>query len=142
MKSKMFKKLMAASLVAAMAVSMAGCGEKETGGEASTTPSSNDGGSSTTTPSSSDPASTEGGEDVVDPYTPIIDPATGKAYDLGGMEIIIRNWWAPAEPAAPANDYEEARDEWRKWAMETYNFTIRKLLWVTGLQLLRISLIT
>jgi len=127
MKSKMFKKLMAASLVAAMAVSMAGCSKEEaTDGGASFTPASNDGGSAATTPSSSDAAPTDGDEDVVDPFTPIIDPATGKAYDLGGMEIIVRNWWAPAEAPAPANDYEEARDEWRAWAMETYNFTIKE----------------
>ena len=126
MKSKMFKKLMAASLVAAMAVSMAGCGDKPADGDASSAaPSSSD----AATPSSSEaaPSSSDAEpEENLGAYTIQIDPATGKAYDLGGMEIIVRNWWAPAEPAEPANEYEEARLEYRQWAMETYNFTIKE----------------
>ena len=126
MKSKMFKKLMAASLVAAMAVSMAGCGDKPADGDASSAaPSSSDAAPST---SSSEATPSSSNEEPVDlgSYTIQIDPATGKAYDLGGMEVIIRNWWAPAEPAEPSNEYEEARLEYREWAMETYNFTIKE----------------
>ncbi len=126
MKSKMFKKLMAASLVAAMAVSMAGCGDKPADGDASSAaPSSSD----AATPSSSEaaPSSSEAEPEDLGSYTIQIDPATGKAYDLGGMEVIIRNWWAPAEPAEPSNEYEEARLEYREWAMETYNFTIKEV---------------
>ena len=59
-------------------------------------------------------------------YTVITDE-NGDPVDLGGMEIIIRNWWSPEEAAEPTNDYEEARDEWREWAQETYNFSIREL---------------
>lgn len=61
-----------------------------------------------------------------DGYT-ILTDADGNVYDLGGMEIIIRDWWSPEEAAEPTNAYEEARDEWREWCQETYNFTIREL---------------
>ncbi len=65
-------------------------------------------------------------EEEVSPYTVLTDE-NGEVYDLGGMEIIIRNWWSPEEPAEPTNDYEEARDEYREWIQETYNFKIREL---------------
>lgn len=59
-----------------------------------------------------------------------IDPATGKPYDLGGMEIIICDWWSSdwhenignAETAAG-----EATEEYRLWLEETYNFTIKQV---------------
>jgi ABC-type glycerol-3-phosphate transport system substrate-binding protein len=128
MKSKMFKKLMAASLATVMTVSLAGCGEKAPA-DASTTPADD---SAATT---SEAAPTDGGEStdvVVEPEDPgmatvLIDPATGAAYDLGGMEIIIRDWWSPEEPAEPQNEYEEARAEYREWIQETYNFKIKEV---------------
>jgi ABC-type glycerol-3-phosphate transport system substrate-binding protein len=55
-------------------------------------------------------------------YTVITDE-NGDPVDLGGMEIVIRDWWS-GDPAEPTNDYEEARDEYREWIQETYNFTI------------------
>ena len=47
--------------------------------------------------------------------------------DLGGMEIIIRDWWSPEDPGDPHNDYEEARNEYIKDIQEKYNFKIREL---------------
>ena len=55
-------------------------------------------------------------------YTVITDE-NGDPVDLGGMDIVIRDWWS-GDPAEPTNDYEEARDEYREWIQETYNFTI------------------
>ena len=55
-------------------------------------------------------------------YTVITDE-NGDPIDLGGMDIVIRDWWS-GDPAEPTNDYEEARDEYREWLQETYNFTI------------------
>ena len=55
-------------------------------------------------------------------YTVLTDE-NGDVYDLGGMEIIIRDWWS-GEPEAPRNEYEEAREEWRDFIQTTYNFTI------------------
>ena len=42
-------------------------------------------------------------------YTVITDE-NGDPIDLGGMDIVIRDWWS-GDPAEPTNDYEEARDE-------------------------------
>ncbi len=57
----------------------------------------------------------------------LLKDENGNVYDLGGMEIIVRNWWAPEEQPEPSTPYEEARDEYREWAMETYNFTIKEM---------------
>ncbi len=75
------------------------------------------------------PAMAEGIENPYEEYGVEIkiDPATGKPYDLGGMEIIIATHWASnwhdnignAETAAA-----EATEEYRLWLEETYNFTI------------------
>lgn len=50
--------------------------------------------------------------------------------DLGGMEIIIRDWWSPSLDSdyvqEPSNDYEVARNKYQKEMMEKYNFTIRE----------------
>lgn len=49
----------------------------------------------------------------------------GNAIDLGGMEIVIRDWWSnPDSIYYPTNDYEEAQLEYYEWLEETYNFTV------------------
>ncbi len=78
------------------------------------------------------PAMAEGVENPYEEYGVEIkiDPATGKPYDLGGMEIIVADWWSSnwhdnignAEDAAG-----EATEEYRLWLEETYNFTIYNL---------------
>lgn len=70
-------------------------------------------------PSSSEP-------EEVSPY-PILKDANGNVYDLGGMEIIIRDWWSPWDPAEPQNYYEEQLQEYREWIQETYNFKIKQV---------------
>lgn len=55
-----------------------------------------------------------------------IDPATGKPYDLGGMEIIVRDWWTYPD-AEPQNEYEEAREDYIDFLEATYNFTIKQM---------------
>jgi len=59
-------------------------------------------------------------------YTILTDD-NGNPIDLGGMEIIVRNWWSPEEKPSPTNDYEEAREEYQQWIQETYNFKIREV---------------
>jgi len=118
----MFKKLMAASLAAVMTVSFAGCGEKTEPTDGSTAAPSDSASAPTTDGSTSAPV-----EEGLGAYTIINDPATGKPYDLGGMEIIIRDWWSPEEAAEPNGAFEEARAEYREWIQETYNFKIREL---------------
>lgn len=124
MKKKIVKKLIAAAMATSMVASFAACG----GDDVTTdTPGSSDagndnvevGGDETTTPSS------DAAEDL-GVYTVLTD-ADGNPYDLGGMEIIIRDWWSSGEVAEPSDDYEEALKEYRDWIQETYNFTIKEL---------------
>ena len=57
---------------------------------------------------------------------PILRDENGNVYDLGGMEIIVRDWWSYGV-SEPTNEYEAARQEYIDWAQETYNFTIKEL---------------
>ncbi len=127
MKSKVVKRVLATSLATVMAAGMAGCGNAQTGGEVSSADASSEESSvveeSSVAEESSAAESTEA-EEEVGQYTVRTD-ADGNVYDLGGMEIIIRDWWS-GEPAEPTNAYEEARQEYRDWIQETYNFTIKE----------------
>ena len=72
-------------------------------------------------------------EDVENPYAEYgveiqIDPATGKPYDLGGMEIIICDWWSSDwHENEPTTQTEEDTRAYREWIEETYNFTIKQV---------------
>ena len=126
----MAKQVVAAITAAAMAMSISACGG------AAETPAApapaDDTATETTEPADTaeaeveEEAEEEEEEEEVSAYTVLTDE-NGDTYDLGGMEIIIRDWWSPEEPAEPANDYEEAQQEWREWAQETYNFTIKQV---------------
>lgn len=113
MRKPMAKKVLAASLAAAMTMSVAACGNKTTTTTTSTEPVA-----------STEPEVSATVEEEPSPY-PVLKDADGNVYDLGGMEIIVRDWWSPEEAAAPQNDYEEAQLAYREWAQETYNFKIR-----------------
>lgn len=63
-------------------------------------------------------------EEVVYPYPVSIDPVTGAPYDLGGMEIEIYQWWQNDNSITDA--YKQARQEYRDWMQDTYNFVIRE----------------
>ena len=121
MKSKMFKKLMAAVLATTMTASLAGC--VGGGDKTSETPTSSsaDNKSSEVTPTETSSSEEVGG------YT-VLKDENGNVYDLGGMEIIIRDWWSgDGTPAEPQNAYEEARQDYWDWIQETYNFTIKQM---------------
>lgn len=128
MKKPMAKKVIAAISAAAMAMSAAACGGSQPAEPASEEKEAVE---TTETTETTEAAETEKKEEEVveeevSPYTVITDDA-GNPIDLGGMEIIVRDWWSPEEPAEPANDYEEARDEYREWIQETYNFKIKQV---------------
>lgn len=123
MKMKNIKKLMAASLAAAMAVSMAGCaGAGAPEPDAGSAPAVN-GSAADSAPAES--AAQDSQEEEPGQYTVITDES-GNPVDLGGMDIVIRDWWTADEETEPANAYEEAREEYLDWAQETYNFTIKR----------------
>ncbi|HWT76822.1 MAG TPA: extracellular solute-binding protein [Mobilitalea sp.] len=49
------------------------------------------------------------------------------AMDLGGMEIVIGDWWSPAEEAAPTTAKEEATQAYHKMIQEKYNFKMKQV---------------
>ena len=126
MKKPMAKKVIAAATAAAMAMSVTACGG------AAETPAAPAATDDTATEAVEDTAEAEveeaadEEEEEVSPYTVLTDE-NGDPYDLGGREIVIRDWWTSEDPAEPANDYEEAQQEWRDWIQETYNFKIKQV---------------
>jgi hypothetical protein len=57
----------------------------------------------------------------------VLKDKNGKPYNLGGMEIIVADWWSPTTPAAPTNASEEATAAYREWIQKTYNFKIKQV---------------
>lgn len=47
--------------------------------------------------------------------------------DLGGMEIIIGDWWSPETPAEPTTTYAEAQLAYREEIQKKYNFTMKEV---------------
>ena len=123
MKKPMAKKVLAAITAAAMTMSVAACGD-DTTSTATSTASTETSVASTETSKEETVESTEVVEEEVSPYT-VLKDANGNVYDLGGMEIIIRDWWS-GDPSEPANDFQEAQADYREWIQETYNFTIKQ----------------
>ena len=64
--------------------------------------------------------------EVPEGYPALILDKDGKVVDLGGMEIIIADYWSAADGTPnPATDAAtEAQYEYRDWIQETYNFKI------------------
>lgn len=57
----------------------------------------------------------------------ILKDENGNVYDLGGMEIIVADWWSSGEETEAETAQEEATAEYRKWIQETYNFKIKQV---------------
>jgi multiple sugar transport system substrate-binding protein len=60
-------------------------------------------------------------------YENLKDPKTGKKMNLGGMTVIVADWWSPTTPAAPRNAQEEATVAFRSWLQKEYNFKIQQV---------------
>ena len=119
--SKTVRKMLAVSLAAVMAVgAMAGCGSKDDQGAADPTKAPDPTQAPVEDDKPADPTPTP----EPDAYTVRTDE-NGNVYDLGGMEIVIRDWWATGERNRN-NAYDEAHWDYVEWAEETYNFTIRE----------------
>lgn len=127
MKKKIVKKLIAAAVATTMVASMAACGGTADDGN---TPGSSEekkednNKDNVVTPDSGEASSEEEGE--LGAYT-VLKDENGNVYDLGGMEIVIRDWWSSDEETEPSDDFEEAREEYYDWIQETYNFTIKQV---------------
>ena len=128
MRRKLNSKAMPIILAASMAMSMAACtngGQQPAGGEPTAAPTGE-------TPTGGEVGGT--GEDQptaapdenADPY-PVITDADGNPIDLGGINIVIRDWWTNPDDLLPENaqnEFDEAVAEYRIWAQEKYNFTM------------------
>ncbi|MBQ0001895.1 MAG: extracellular solute-binding protein [Clostridiales bacterium] len=59
----------------------------------------------------------------------VLTDADGNVYDLGGMEILIRDWWSPQDGAVsdPTDQYGEDLLDYHDWLEETYNFTLKQV---------------
>lgn len=107
---KSVKKMLALMLVLALFItSLTACGKKVT-----------ETGNVDETPTTAATLETEEVE-----ATPTI--AEEPAMDLGGMEIVIGDWWSPAEAAEPTTTQEEATLEYRQMIQEKYNFTMKQV---------------
>lgn len=127
MKRKTLNKLMAASIAAVMTVGMTGCGGNDApadqGGNTDQAGSTDQ--TESTDQAGTDQADADQAEAPEDDGTPEvrIDPNTGEPFDLGGMEIIIADWWT-GDPEDPKTDFQAAEREYHEWLQETYNFTM------------------
>ncbi len=126
MKRKMLNRLMAASIAAIMTVGMTGCGGnadqpasgEQTGGDTQAGTGEQTGGETKTD------AVEQGTDAEEDGMAEVrIDPTTGEPFDLGGMEIIIADWWSN-DPEEPKTDFQAAQREYQEWLQDTYNFTM------------------
>lgn len=113
MRKPMAKKVLAASMAAAMTMSVAACGGKTPAPAPASTPEA----------STEVSASTEAPVEEVSKYT-VLKDADGNVYDLGGIEVYIRDWWSSDEREEAKTDYEEALYDYRDWIQETYNFKV------------------
>ncbi|MCQ2536893.1 MAG: extracellular solute-binding protein [Lachnospiraceae bacterium] len=134
--SKKLRQVMAASMAVVMTVGLAACGEKAPATtdptkapEATKAPATQE----TQKPADDkkdEPAPTEA--PAQDPnYTEegyfIRRDASGEIVNLGGANIVVRDWWSPEDwPGEPSNAYETAQQDYLAWAQETYNFTITR----------------
>lgn len=126
MKRKVVTRLMAASMATVMAAGLVGCGDTAASNTAQdTTPETTAQTENTETNSEAATATDDTAEEA-DGYQVRTDE-NGDVYDLGGMEIIIRDWWTADEEVEPTNAYEEAREEYYDWIQETYNFKIKQV---------------
>ncbi|WP_312102027.1 extracellular solute-binding protein [Lachnoclostridium sp.] len=54
------------------------------------------------------------------------EPTEEPARDLGGIEVVIGNWWANSDDFTPSTTYEEELVAYRQEIQKKYNFTIKE----------------
>mgnify|MGYP000918282448 CR=1 FL=1 len=102
----MNKRLIASILAATCISSFVGCSQKAVDSSSSSSSAESSSSSEETTTASS---------------------SEEEARDLGGMEIVIGDWWSSGEESAPQNAKDEATQEYRKMIQEKYNFKIKQV---------------
>lgn len=117
---KIMKRMLSALLVLALSVSMlTACGKKaDDADNIGTTPA---GQNETKTDSGNSGNSGSDNKEA----TPTVEEEP--AMDLGGMEIIVGDWWSPQETPEPKNQKEEDTLAYRNEFMKKYNFSIKQI---------------
>lgn len=120
---KKLQRLVALLVVITMVWGMAGCGSKTNNKEG------NDAVKDTSAEVTDDADTTTDTVDEELGYggVSILKDENGNIYDLGGMEIIVADWWSSGEETEAETAQEEATAEYRKWIQETYNFKIKQV---------------
>ncbi len=121
MKKQLANKAIAVATITAMSAGLVACNNSGDAGNNDQAPA----GDSTGTQEQASNDATDAPAEEEGPQ--VITDENGNPIDLGGMEIVVRDWWSPEEPAEPSNDYEESLDEYREWIQETYNFKIKQV---------------
>ena len=112
---KIAKRALSVMLVLALSISMlTACGKKV---DDSNAPATTPGETTTNTDTSSNDT---------EEATPT-EVAEEEPIDLGGMEIIVGDWWSPQETPEPRNQKEEDTLAYRNEVMKKYNFTIKQV---------------
>lgn len=132
MKRKQVTRLLAIATAGIMTVGMTACGGS-TGEQSSEAPAPSS--SETAVASSEAPVEEEtpveeeapAGDEYTESGLKIRKDKDGNTVDLGGMEIIIRDWWSGDswEPGN-SNEYDEAWNNYYDEIQELYNFTIKR----------------
>ena len=124
-----WKRFAAVMMAAAtMVTGLTACGGNGTAGTSGNGDAANSGDENKVSDVEDVAAGTESGSDdgEIGQYTVLTD-ADGNPYDLGGMDIIIYDWFtADQEDNEDASAYDEAREEYLDWIQSTYNFTIKQ----------------
>ena len=124
MKRKVLSRVLAASMATVMTVGLAGCGNDSGNSGQGSTPNNNSTPGSQQASGGSDAQQSGSGDEEVSKYT-VLKDENGNVYDLGGIEVQIRDWFHTDRD--PVDGYEEERDEYREWAQKTYNFTVKEV---------------
>lgn len=129
------KKLTAIMMSLAMAATATACGGEANETTTTPAPSGNE-----TTPEATKAPESNGGETTettpAPEATPEATPVPEKYQDLGGMDILIGDWWSSGE-FNPQSQQEEDTLAYRNEIQSKYNFTINQLNvggWGAGIQ--------
>lgn len=124
MKKRQLTKWMAVVLAGTMTLGLAACGSKEDESAGKGEQPTSQGEEKPTGQEEQPGGQGEDSDDGEEGKYTILRDENGNVYDLGGMEIVLRDWWTnPDQVEENKSAYDEAREEYLEWIQTTYNFT-------------------
>ena len=123
MKKRNLQRIFAAFMATAMVVGVTACDNSSSEEKPTDAPATTD--APTTTDAPVDKPTDA--PTITDAPVVTETPVPADLQDLGGMEIIIRDWWSPEDPGEPKTEYEEAQRNYQKEMMDKYHFTIKSM---------------